>query len=270
MSNRVVQNTDIAVNRVNVYDSQTGIFVTNIFRTLQGEAPFGGYPAVFLRLAGCNYGMKTNYCQFCDTSFQLAKSKHYTVDALYDAVLEQTVPGDILVLTGGEPTLQHQIIPMLKQLLEDGVYRLIQIETNLTNPAFFKEALAQGLPFTRSVEGEGVYIVGSPKANYKSFKTPRPTPEVEELVGTFKFLIDEEGTPHYAIPDWAHEVGKYRVYLSPIAVYAKPYIGEISSIWEDNLMNKEKTAVNYSRAAALCVEHGFKLSLQMHLFVGIA
>ena len=36
--------------------------VHSIFKTIQGEGPFCGTPAVFIRLAGCNL-----QCPWCDT-----------------------------------------------------------------------------------------------------------------------------------------------------------------------------------------------------------
>jgi 7-carboxy-7-deazaguanine synthase len=38
--------------------------VTSMFFTLQGEGPYAGMPALFIRLAKCNLD-----CSFCDTFF---------------------------------------------------------------------------------------------------------------------------------------------------------------------------------------------------------
>jgi organic radical activating enzyme len=40
------------------------LLVSNIFYTFQGEGPYAGQPAVFIRLAGCNLGDKIS-CNFC-------------------------------------------------------------------------------------------------------------------------------------------------------------------------------------------------------------
>ena len=42
--------------------------VQHIFPTLQGEGPYAGVPAVFIRLGGCNLA-----CTFCDTEFESFK-----------------------------------------------------------------------------------------------------------------------------------------------------------------------------------------------------
>lgn len=247
---------------------QIGIRVSSIFRTLQGEAPFTGYPAVFLRLAGCNFGSKSNYCQFCDTSFQLANSRRYMPEALVDHLKELARPNDILVLTGGEPSLQKQIIPVLVELLDQNVFKQIQIESNLTNPGFWHLLNGTGR-VTKSVIEEGIFVVGSPKANYKTHKVFEPAPETLEVVGALKFLFDvSPGAPSYGVPEWALDTN-IPIYVSPVAVYARAYEGELSSIWEEGLIDKKATERNYTEAARYAIENSYKLSLQTHLFAAV-
>lgn len=52
------------------YDPDNHLAVTTMFRTIQGEAPLAGMPAVFLRLAGCNRGAKGSDCYFCFPTYK--------------------------------------------------------------------------------------------------------------------------------------------------------------------------------------------------------
>jgi organic radical activating enzyme len=76
--------------------------VNDIFYSLQGEGHNTGRAAIFVRFSGCNLR-----CPFCDTDFS-----HYetmTAQAIIQRMLS-LVPNSedkpIVVLTGGEPTLQ--------------------------------------------------------------------------------------------------------------------------------------------------------------------
>lgn len=84
--------------------------VREVFATLQGEGVHAGSPAIFLRFAGCNLGY--DVCPWCDTDWAKAD---FTGDA--DEVMERVHaaattafggvrPGLLLVVTGGEPSLQ--------------------------------------------------------------------------------------------------------------------------------------------------------------------
>ena len=95
--------------------------VKEMYFTLQGEGARTGWPAVFLRFAGCNLwsGREADrsraVCRFCDTNFVGSDGpgggKFRTADELAEAVLarwpESAAAADrYVVCTGGEPLLQ--------------------------------------------------------------------------------------------------------------------------------------------------------------------
>ena len=80
--------------------------VNDIFYSLQGEGHNTGRAAVFVRFAGCNLR-----CPFCDTEFDTYREM--TADEIVAEISHllppyprTSVPPILIVLTGGEPTLQ--------------------------------------------------------------------------------------------------------------------------------------------------------------------
>ena len=98
--------------------------VNEIFYSLQGEGYHTGRPAVFVRLAGCNLR-----CPFCDTDY--SRSTAMTVEQIAEQVFAySTHPYTLIVLTGGEPSLQ------VDEALVDALHRhgqIVAIETNGTH-----------------------------------------------------------------------------------------------------------------------------------------
>ena len=98
--------------------------VNEIFSSFQGEGPYAGLPATFLRLSGCNLN-----CDFCDTDFD--DYKELSVELVKESILQHCKNNNtpLLVITGGEPLLQYE---ELKKLIEELDYSnlTIQIETN--------------------------------------------------------------------------------------------------------------------------------------------
>ena len=99
------------------------IKVSEIFTSFQGEGPYIGTPATFLRLYGCNLN-----CQWCDTD--ISTYEILSVDELYEILMTQMEFNNItlLVITGGEPTLQMEEVKRLVKELPDWVK--VQLETN--------------------------------------------------------------------------------------------------------------------------------------------
>ncbi len=99
------------------------IKVSEIFTSFQGEGPYVGTPATFLRLYGCNLN-----CEWCDTD--ISTYEMLSVDDVAEILITQMEFNNIktLIITGGEPTLQMEEVKRLIEELPDDVR--IQMETN--------------------------------------------------------------------------------------------------------------------------------------------
>lgn len=262
-----IQNVDRIV-RQKEYPTD-GLLVTSIFRTVQGEGPYAGWPSIFLRLAGCNFGDKSDHCQFCDTSFRFDQGKFYTFEDLCMTLMAQ--PGynekDILVITGGEPTLQPALLSFIQGI---DFFARVQIETNGTQVSFFKQLEE----LEDSEDLPAVYVrpsvVVSPKASSKAGRYAELSKTVLGGTSCLKFVVTADpDDPHHEVPQWAFE-SKVPIYVSPMAVYKKPYSGEVSSAWDHDLIDPVETSKNYAYAAQYALKHNLKLSIQQHLFLGVA
>lgn len=84
--------------------------VHKIFSTIQGEGPWSGYPAIFVRLSGCNLR-----CFFCDTQWGDESDPYMSVKAIVEEIEKEynrtKVEGAEIIkrviLTGGEPARQN-------------------------------------------------------------------------------------------------------------------------------------------------------------------
>lgn len=97
--------------------------VNEIFYSLDGEGIRAGYPAVFIRLAGCNLR-----CNYCDTGYALCSSDGDKM-TIPEIIAKVKSFGNCrnITLTGGEPLLQRNAIALLKEL--HGEFDTI-VETN--------------------------------------------------------------------------------------------------------------------------------------------
>jgi 7-carboxy-7-deazaguanine synthase len=93
--------------------------VNEIFHSIQGESSFAGLPSVFIRLCGCNLR-----CVWCDTSYAFEEGVRMEVGE----VLERVSAYDcrLVEVTGGEPLLQPQVIPLMDELLKRGYEVLLE------------------------------------------------------------------------------------------------------------------------------------------------
>jgi 7-carboxy-7-deazaguanine synthase len=87
--------------------------VNEVFHSIQGESTHVGRPCVFVRLTGCNLR-----CRWCDTAYAFHEGVARSVDAVVEEVAGYGCP--LVEVTGGEPLLQPDVIPLLRALLGRG------------------------------------------------------------------------------------------------------------------------------------------------------
>ena len=113
--------------------SDMSYLVNDIFYSLQGEGRQMGRAAVFVRFSGCNLK-----CSFCDTDFTRSTPMEGAeiVDKALRLVPDEAWHSDVkpmVVLTGGEPTLQADNA-LVDQLHAAG-FDFVAMESNGTRPA---------------------------------------------------------------------------------------------------------------------------------------
>ena len=95
--------------------------VNELFYSIEGETLSSGFPAIFIRLSGCNLN-----CRWCDTPGAKEKGNSHSIESILKAIAGFTA--DHVTVTGGEPLCQTNSIKLMNGLLADG--HRVQLETN--------------------------------------------------------------------------------------------------------------------------------------------
>src|SRR5689334_2691655 len=106
------------------------LVVNEIYLSLQGKSTFAGLPCVFIRLTACNL-----HCSYCDTAYAFTEGRKMSLSEVRQEVVRLTEPFrgaiggvrlPLIELTGGEPLLQPNSLPLMKHLCDDGFTVLIE------------------------------------------------------------------------------------------------------------------------------------------------
>lgn len=85
--------------------------VNEIYRSVQGESTWAGLPCVFVRLTFCDLR-----CTYCDTEYAFYEGRKMALEDIVARVRELDCP--LVEVTGGEPLLQPNCIPLLGMLCD--------------------------------------------------------------------------------------------------------------------------------------------------------
>jgi 7-carboxy-7-deazaguanine synthase len=106
------------------------LVVNEVYLSLQGESTFAGLPCIFIRLTACNLR-----CSYCDTAYAFSEGGRQLLDEILSEVRRLAAPftgrvaGErlpLVELTGGEPLLQPNALPLMKALCDEGFTVLIE------------------------------------------------------------------------------------------------------------------------------------------------
>jgi len=240
------------------------LIVSEIFYSIQGEGPYVGYPAVFLRLAGCNLTCKGWSTEKhdkhlgCDTADVWRKGKVYTVESLLkklidDGFMRYFTNAAHLVITGGEPLLQQAAVIKFIKALRISVSKLfIEIETNGTIVPS-KELLFEVNHFNVSPKlssGGDAYAKRFNEAALNAF-APCTQHIYFPFTSIFKFVISSADDLQEVLADYllAFEIPADKVWLMP------------EGATHADVQTHSKEVISY------CKEYGFKFSPRLHIHV---
>ena len=96
--------------------------IAEIFYSIQGEGMLVGLPSVFIRTSGCNLR-----CTWCDTPYTSwnPEGENYSIAAIVEKAV--AFGAGHVVVTGGEPMIAPEIVPLTSELRRAGLH--ITIET---------------------------------------------------------------------------------------------------------------------------------------------
>ena len=95
--------------------------VCEIFPSIQGESTYAGLPCVFVRMSGCNLR-----CVYCDTAYAYEEGFEMSEDDVFNRAVSYDI--SLVEITGGEPLMQKDVLPLIKRLIDSGL--TVLVETN--------------------------------------------------------------------------------------------------------------------------------------------
>lgn len=209
--------------------------IHSVFHTIQGEGPFTGRSAIFVRLAGCNL-----QCPGCDTDYTSTRRRYGVKELFREIEATNDYPHPkrkpIIVITGGEPFRQN-ITPICRLLVDAGY--VVQVETNGTLAPSYQ------LP-------DEVHIVCSPK-------TGKINAAMQMRLDSLKYVVKADEVCSDGLPTRALE------HPSNPCV-AKPPEEFTGTIYIQPMDQHHATLNSRNMQAAVrsCMANGHTLQIQVH------
>ena len=100
---------------------EPSLTIHEIYASIQGESTWAGLPCVFVRTTFCDLR-----CSWCDTAHAFYHGEKMTLPLIVERALSHSIP--LVEITGGEPLLQPNTLPLMTMLCDAG--RTVLLETS--------------------------------------------------------------------------------------------------------------------------------------------
>lgn len=191
------------------------MFITEIFKSIQGESSYAGLPCIFVRLTGCNLR-----CKWCDTAYAFHGGTKYSLDEILRRVGEFS--GDreqgrrnvrLIEITGGEPLLQPETPELAQQLVDAGYTVLIETSGERDISALPREVVK-----IMDVKCPGSGESG--KFNLANLEVLEPKDEVKFVIASRRdYDFAREFMTEHRLPERVHEILFSPVFADPAGAW---------------------------------------------------
>lgn len=217
--------------------------IAEIYKSVQGEGRLTGTDSVFIRASGCNLR-----CWYCDTPY--ASWKPTGKDLSVNNIVQEALQCELshVVITGGEPMLFSELIPICEQLKAAGKHLTIETAGTLYLPVDC-DLMSVSPKFASSAPAPDDH-----PGWYRRHQRTRHQPEVirrmiQEHDYQFKFVVDSLADVDLvrSYLDEFPELDRSHVYLMPQGVDQAAL--EAKSAWLE----------------PICYEHGWNYCPRMQI-----
>lgn len=212
--------------------------IAELFYSLQGEGSLIGVPSFFIRTSGCN--LRCSWCDTPYTSWQ-PEGTELSLPQILDEV--KAHPARHVVVTGGEPMIAPEIVPLTEQLRQLGLHITIETAGTVFHPVACD--LMSISPKLSNSTPEGPWAAQHNRLRIRTDTLSRLTERYEYQL---KFVIEKPAD----LPEVRDLVAN--LHAPPECVVLMPEGTDAERLRERSLW-----------LAEICKEEGFRFSPRLHV-----
>ena len=219
--------------------------ISEIFYSIQGEGRLSGVPSAFIRTSGCNLR-----CTWCDTPYTSwePEGESLPVDTVLARIAE--MPTRHVVLTGGEPMIDADVVALTHRLKEEGYHTTIETAATVWKDvvcdlASISPKLANSTPVQRD-EGRWADAHEKNRINLGTIRRFMALADYQ-----LKFVVDS--------PD---DLGEIEALLTQLGAYEPSEV-----LLMPQGVTSEELAEKGPWIADLCKQRGFRFCPRLHILL---